>query len=569
MAIVWSGLRKWDADALSRYAATVSSAKQMVDAQIATLQARRTSFQGEGATADALRNAIDTAHKELGNLAQEMQELHSAITKTIEPVRYVRSLVEAAQSSASAKGCIIGDDGSVSSTRPVQSGVPDKSSEVEPLVRKAFLAAEQADTSFAALIAGTGKSRDSLSAFPKGGRPWSKVEEENFKAMTPEARAAYWSKLPYAQKQYLCDNYPEVIGNADGVEAWARDRANRINIKNMKAGAEHDEKMYNDLYERSSGADRERYKQLRDRAHADVLSYSKIQEKLVGHPSLEEYQKDGLGDPVSLLVLQDDGVRVKAALAQGDIDHAKNIATVVPGIGTTVDGSLGMEMQRGENLRNAAAAEGNIEKKDVAVVSWLGYDAPGPVTLTGENLPDITTTTRAEQGSDRLAGFLTGIHSSREYGAGDAHMTLLGHSYGSTTSGMAATKVKPGVVDDILLFGSPGMGTYDPAQINVPEGHRFVLGVPVGDGVQGVGSVKVGDVGGLGENPMYDSSFIHLSDDATGFRKYDKHAYPSEWHRDFSNHSVYMEPGTQTLSDMGRIVAGGRRQLIGAPTIID
>lgn len=48
--------------------------------------------------------------------------------------------------------------------------------------------------------------------------------------MSPEERAEYWSAQSDEQKRHLCDTYPELIGNADGVKAWARDRANRLNL---------------------------------------------------------------------------------------------------------------------------------------------------------------------------------------------------------------------------------------------------------------------------------------------------------------------------------------------------
>ena len=215
----------------------------------------------------------------------------------------------------------------------------------------------------------------------------------------------------------------------------------------------------------------------------------------------------------------------------------------------------------------------------------------------------IATIDLADKGSDKLAGFLTGVNASRKYGAGDANMTLLGHSYGSVVSGMATTKIADGVVDNEILFGSPGMGTYNPSEIHVPQGHRFVSGVPEGDFVQGVSGKRfryyilgnglvmtfapglgpilstgmtvaelygeANGVGQLGMNPLNENStFVHISDDATGSKEYNSWGLPS-WTiiPDGSNHSVYMEPSTQTLRDMGRIVAGGRRQLIGAPII--
>ena len=147
------------------------------------------------------------------------------------------------------------------------------------------------------------------------------------------------------------------------------------------------------------------------------------------------------------------------------------------------------------------------------------------------------------------------------------------------------------------------MGTYDPSEIHVPQGHRFVSGVPEGDFVQGVSGkrwgyyhlvngvavfspygfvrnlfvpmfstevrAEINGFGRLGMDPLDENStFVHISDDATGSKEYNPEGIPS-WTiiPDTSNHSVYTDQGTQTLSDMGRIVAGGKRQLIGAPII--
>lgn len=270
------------------------------------------------------------------------------------------------------------------------------------------------------------------------------------------------------------------------------------------------------------------------------------------------------------MTLQDDGRRVKAAVAQGDVDNAAHIGTFVPGIGTTVNGSLKDYIRQTENLRQAAADQGNLALKDVATVAWLGYDAPGEPKF--ENLGDITSPKLAQAGSDRLAGFLNGMQASREHGAGDAHMTLVGHSYGSTTSGMAATKVHDGVIDDLVLCGSPGMGTYNASDLHVAEGHRWVSGVPNGDFVQGMGSLLPGStirLGHLGTDPMHDKTFTHLSNDATGYVKYNHGAPPSDSHLllpmlrlglvyppNFDNHSVYLEDGTETVQDFGRVIAG-------------
>jgi len=603
----WSEIQLWKAATLSSYVDTVSSKKQTIDQQIATLQARRTSFQGEGQTADALRNAMSTAHKELSNLAEELRHVHIAITQATGRVQQVESLVANTLSSASARHCTISDSGTVTCTFGHDFSVRHKlESEVQSMVRNAIRAAEQVDNDFRALLTNVGTARTAPAYRARGTHALSKAEEAAFAKMTPQQRADYWSQQSDEQKKFLCDNYPDLIGNADGVEAWARDRANRRRLPKLKQAAETEKaKLERDIA--NAGDNTALKADLEERltkVKARLDAYKKIEETVIGWGPIDPNVKDGTQvgfsstygkqrpGYLSLLTLQEENGRVLAAVAQGDVDHAKNVATVVPGIGTTVEGGLQNEIKRGANLRSAAVAEGNIDSKDVAVVSWLGYEAPpGPSKDLGEDLK-IATIDLADKGSDKLAGFLTGVNASRMYGAGDANMTLLGHSYGSVVSGRATTKIADGVVDNEILFGSPGMGTYDPSEIHVPQGRRFVSGVPEGDFVQGVSGKRYliyglanglatffapagqivssgmgvaelyGEASGFGQLGMdplsHNSTFVHISDDATGSKEYNPEGFPS-WTivPDTSNHSVYMDPGTETLRDMGRIVAGG------------
>ena len=579
----WSEIQLWKAATLSSYVDTVSSKKQTIDQQIATLQARRTSFQGEGQTADALRNAMSTAHKELSNLAEELRHVHIAITQATGRVQQVESLVANTLSSASARHCTISDSGTVTCTFGHDFSVRHKlESEVQSMVRNAIRAAEQVDNDFRALLTNVGTARTAPAYRARGTHALSKAEEAAFAKMTPQQRADYWSQQSDEQKKFLCDNYPDLIGNADGVEAWARDRANRRRLPKLKQAAQNEVNQITSELKKCVGHPSVRYVELQERltkAQARLDAYKSIETALNlqdGATQCQEYR--------SLLTLDVENGRVLAAVAQGDVDHAKNVATVVPGIGTTVENSLQNEIKRGANLRSAAVAEGNIDSKDVAVVSWLGYEAPPGPSFDMEGNAEIATIDLADKGSNKLAGFLTGVNASRMYGAGDANMTLLGHSYGSVVSGRATTKIADGVVDNEILFGSPGMGTYDPSEIHVPEGRRFVSGVPKGDWVQGAsddrGAYYLGlgilapplipavigagsaaelyGVGQLGMDPMnHDSTFIPISSDATGSYAYADGLFDAGSKTVLRNHSVYMDPGTGTLRDMGRIVAGG------------
>ena len=101
----------------------------------------------------------------------------------------------------------------------------------------------------------------------------------------------------------------------------------------------------------------------------------------------------------------------------------------------------------------------------------------------------------ADKGAVGLAGFLNGMDASREHGAGDAHMTVFGHSYGSTTSGKAAALVNEGVVADTMpgfhhLSGDvgPAPKAYDPVGLHMAyfdegtQAQREIAGVIAGVG---------------------------------------------------------------------------------------
>ena len=568
MSLTWGQIQTWSSAGLSTYAGTVGARRDTVVKQADALQARMSSFKGEGATADALRQKMGVAHKELTTLADDLLEIQEAVKVASGDVSQVESAVKEALQEASSAHCTISAAGiaTCSSAGNSMNEYTRKSVEfsVNRLVGQAVDLANTADTTLNASLKTVGTPGSTAKSTSKQTHDLSDAEQKKFKKMTPEERARYWSQQSEAQKQHLCDTYPDLIGNADGVEGWARDRANRNRLPNLKKEAEDNVSMYTELL-KSPWIDsntRAYYLSELDKAEKAVKAYDAVQEQLDKGISLEDYQHGKEGDPVSLLTLQNDGGRVKAAMGQGDVDHAKNVATFVPGIGTTVEGSMGEYMRQTKNLRMAAMVQGRLSASDVATVAWLGYDAPGEADLNQpQNIPGIISPFLAQAGSDRLAGFMNGMQASRDYGAGDAHMTLVGHSYGSSTSGMAATKVKYGVIDDLVLFGSPGMGTYDAKNYHVDQNHLWVSGVPKGDSVQGMGEIRGGIVGSLGKNPMdSDSGFSHLSDDATGSPKYNKDApesKPSNFN--FDNHSIYLEDGTETLQDIGRVVAGVKR----------
>ena len=69
------------------------------------------------------------------------------------------------------------------------------------------------------------------------------------------------------------------------------------------------------------------------------------------------------------------------------------------------------------------------------------------------------------------------MHASRQAsGVGRAHTSLLGHSYGSMTAGKVAKMIRKGVLDDLVMYGSPGSGVKDAREYNLDGGAGVCVG---------------------------------------------------------------------------------------------
>ena len=141
----------------------------------------------------------------------------------------------------------------------------------------------------------------------------------------------------------------------------------------------------------------------------------------------------------------------------GDLTTASRIAILVPGVATTL---VDFERGLGGVARRAPGVQGRTlyqqlskRDRDVAVISWLGYDPPEGVGLAA------ATEGRARAGARRLTTFVRDVQRQRP----DATVTLIGHSYGSLVVGLAARDLPE--VPDVIALGSPGMGVGQAADL--------------------------------------------------------------------------------------------------------
>ena len=210
----------------------------------------------------------------------------------------------------------------------------------------------------------------------------------------------------------------------------------------------------------------------------------------------------------------------------GDLERAPHVAVMVPGMGSDIDGFEDL-VPRARDLRVAARRFG---KADVAVVTWLGYDPP-------DALPGAALGGRARTGGRSLSRFVNEIERTR-----DPHTTVIGHSYGSVTTGHAAARERMDA-DDVVFTGSPGTGDGRRDVSELGGRSRFWAGETRRDVVAWAPS--------HGEAPG-DPSFGARTFDATGSER--------GWHRVVHNHQSYYDAGGASLAQhrAHRVGTGGR-----------
>lgn len=287
----------------------------------------------------------------------------------------------------------------------------------------------------------------------------------------PTDNAGWWSALSDGERARIVAEHPEWIGNLDGVPAAARHEANlarlpgeiaRVDGELTAARAELDQALATE----ASWPDG-----LPGASIGSVELQDRVDALAARRADLAEIDRIVDRDDRRLIAFDTSGRHVTAAVAQGDIDTAAHVAVFTPGFTTTARDSLDGYDQALRQVQQRAQGIAEMARSgdSVATVAWLGYQAPqwDEVVEPGRS---VFTTGAARAGAEQLTGLLHGFEATR---TDDYHLTALGHSYGSLTTGIALHDTIG--VDDAVLFGSPGIGTvFNVTPLQVPDGHTFV-----------------------------------------------------------------------------------------------
>ena len=354
----------------------------------------------------------------------------------------------------------------------------------------------------------------------------------------PKAVADWWKSLSKDQQEALKNTKYQELGQLRGLPAEVLDHANRKRIPEDAArfNAEKD-RLQQQLADRARelGVDpnsSEGQRALRNDAQGSQLMSqydeaarrAKNADDAVGALHQAGQLSDETGKRAYVLAWSPDGAGAKEgaiAVAFGNPDTAKNLAVCVPGTTSTLS-SFGLD--QASNLSQKMGQDG-------AAIQWLGYDAP-------EFLPgQVNDPEQAREGGAVLAKDVEGYRVTNP----GAHVTVVGHSYGSTVVGYSA--MDNGLkADDIVFVGSPGVGASHVDQLSAGAGHVYVGGTehdPVIQATSGDWFTKDGSSTG-----PYDSSFGAKTFGTSG-ESWIGHA-----------HSSYYDKGTESLGNIAKIANG-------------
>lgn len=266
---------------------------------------------------------------------------------------------------------------------------------------------------------------------------------------------AWWSGLGSAVRDALVTGLSMVVGNLDGVRYADRGRANRHSLDTEFRKALADRIEMQGRVTRGgplSAAERARYEALIERIEALQSLALTLSASVSSAP--RTIVSLTLGDPPL------------AAVAIGDLDIATNVTVTVPGMGNTVAESMQGWTGGAENLYNEQRRAAGVlgADRNVATIAWMGYDTPQMPPS-----PEVLRSTKALDGAVRLSRFLTGVSGTRGWAAGD-HLSVVAHSYGTTTATLAAAKTPVG---NLTLLASAGIDDRVPDvhAVQVPAGH--------------------------------------------------------------------------------------------------
>lgn len=485
----------------------------------------------EGSASHAARQSFDPIDEDIAKSAAAVGAVRTQVGETIAALTEVRSKISEARQFASANGYVIQFNGNIvdlwdlddkANASPAELAQHEAARDrlqqmvTEIIARGNEIEAEAARVLWAANSGeiGTGGLTDADQAANVGAHFALEPGAD------PQEVEDWWNALGDEQQQWMVTNRPDWVRNLDGIPTEVRDDANRVWLPQERA-------------------------RLEAALQREVATHPNPNQPPYGVPAQTLQRKINDLDKITktleqkdtfLIGLDTSGDNTKAIVSIGNPDTADHVAVTVPGMGSQVDAGGTIEGMVGEGTLMRSEVQIQLVREGlagqtVATVAWMNYDTP-------PNLAGAGSDSRATGAAPVLSNYLESVDVTST-GATDPHLTLVGHSYGSLTAGMALQEGASGVVDDYVAYGSPGFYAMDEADLGMQQGHVFVMQAP-DDPIR-----VVAETPWYGGDPA-DGSFTHLSTSAG--------VTPDGIYRDgASGHSEYPRPFTVDGSDRLRV----------------
>ncbi|WP_040589762.1 alpha/beta hydrolase [Sciscionella marina] len=534
-----SDIRKWNADQLEQ-------ARSEVQRELQVLTSEGDEFAGtkisEGDWTGKSSASAMAAHDKLLQQGDRHAAGLAAIVKGLaqasDAVRPLPRQINEAEELGRKYGFQVGENGDVTDTFAGKPLPPDihpedrerAKQEITAKLEQVVRTATDIDADLAGVFGkagagqyGVGQTGNLTTAAAAGTAAMALTTPDPPAGGTAAQNAAWWGTLSKAEQGAAIGATPDKIGNLNGVPAVARSQANMNRIPAMRAR----------LMQR-----------LKNSGSVDEIK--SIEAKLKSLDKIKETMHRGNR---SLLVLDDTHPRMEAAIGIGDVDGAKNVNVFTPGFTTTVDGSIKgydsamADLLQKENYLNRVHGGGSN-----AAVTWIGYQAPQADEVASSQ--SVALPQAAQHGGNKLAGFLSGVGVAHEANNAPLHLTALGHSYGSTTTGEALGHNTP--ANDAVLFGSPGEGWNKP---HVNGGHIYSEQaatdyVPAAGHTSDLFHLPTSPGGPLGPDTYSDPNIQHMSTNIKANPEGGDPLAPA------FGHSEYLNNGTTSQYNMAAVGSG-------------
>ncbi|WP_428342736.1 alpha/beta hydrolase [Mycobacterium sp.] len=402
----------------------------------------------QGATAQARRHASASIRVDLDSHGNESLAVARAAQKAADDIAHLQSALNTLRRDAAELEMLI--DLATNTVKPMSnfSGPPMAALIAELQLQHRLDAivaeADSADRELAVAIDMADGDRPVPSG-PHDNRPRIQEALSGPLPDDPKQFNALWNQLSHEEKDWLYSR-DHSVGNHPGMpwdppDHLGKDHYNRLHLADLQLQSQSDV----DRIQRNIEA-------LTSEPHVDDGALYALQSQLTGATSrLAGYAAaratlDSTDGPRRYLGLLDESGR--GAVSIGNPDTAARNAVFVPGTGQGL-ARLSFSDEKSLAMYDATrAADPGLAPGDVAVTTWMGYDRPMDLSHAAFPQP-------AYSGADRLDTFENGQRASH-VGAASVD-TVIGHSYGSTVVGAAASRGHHLDADSVIAVGSPGM----------------------------------------------------------------------------------------------------------------